>query len=80
MKRLKAFVLSIPPRTLYGNCGLCIVLCAGIFLLRLADLRRMVCFRPLAPYDYILAAAALGAVVVQVLFLLWVRRVYRGNQ
>ena len=80
MKRLKMFVLSIPPRTLYGNCGLCIVLCAGIVLLRLHSLGQTAALRPLVPYDCILVAAALGAVVVQVLFLLWARRVYRGNQ
>lgn len=80
MKHLKTFVLSIPPRTLYGNCGLCIVLCAGIFLLRLYSLGQTAALRPLVPYDYILVAAALGAVVVQILFLLWARRVYRGNQ
>ena len=80
MKHLKAFVLSIPPKTLYGNCGLCIVLCAGIFLLRLRSLGRTAALRPLIPYDYILLAVALGAVTVQILFLLWARRVYRENQ
>lgn len=80
MKRLKTFVLSIPPRTLYGNCGLCIVLCAGIFLLRLHSLGQTAALRSLVPYDYILVAAALGAVAVQILFLLWAYRVYRGNQ
>ena len=80
MKHLKAFVLSIPPKTLYGNCGLCIVLCAGIFLLRLHSLIQTAALRPLIPYDYILLAVALDAVTVQILFLLWARRVYRENQ